>query len=160
MNEKFEQLELDTRPALKAALESLAHDTIKTAGDMILRCGDGPSAVRNRHEAYGILAEHLAKINGNVKSIQVDTATLLKTLSDPNYNAVEAVSSICNSTAAAAATMIEAAAEMNRTLRDLYDAENSTRDTGLTPMEMLAEETGFQYAEEYDTGDDAGEMED
>lgn len=163
MKDKYEQMQLDTRPELKRALDTLTVDAITTAGELMSRCAEAPDPVRNRHEAYGIVAERLAKIKLWVKAIQKDTDDLLDALADTNYNAVEAVSNICNSATDATATLLEASAEFRRTLRDLYDAENSPKDTGLTPMEQLAEETGFQFAEpadEDDTGDDAGEMED
>ena len=121
MREEYEQLELDTRRQLDKAIAQLTEHTVKTAGEMITACGEAPTAVRNRHEAFGIAAERLAKIKKAVKAIDGDTSILLGTLPDANYPAIEAVSSICNSTLEAAATMIEAAAEMRRTLRDLYE---------------------------------------
>lgn len=116
MREEYEQMELDTRRQLDKAIAQLTEDTVKTAGEMITACGEAPTAVRNRHEAFGIAAERLAKIKKAVKAIDGDTSILLGTLPDANYPAIEAVSSICNSTLEAAATMIEAAAEMRRTL--------------------------------------------
>ena len=77
-------------------------------------------------------------------------AFLLGPLPDANYPAIEAVSSICNSTLEAAATMIEAAAEMRRTLRDLYEAENSARSEEVTPMEEWASAAQFQDADPTD----------
>ena len=143
MREEYEQLELDTRRQLDKAIAQLTEDTVKTAGEMI-------TAVRNRHEAFGIAAERLAKIKKAVKAIDGDTSILLGTLPDANYPAIEAVSSICNSTLEAAATMIEAAAEMRRTLRDLYEAENSARSEEVTPMEEWASAAQFQDADPTD----------
>ena len=77
------------------------------------------------------------------------------TLSDPNYKALDATSDICNSTTLAAATLIHAAAEMKRTLDDLYAAEI---EAGPTPMEEWAEGAEFQDAESI--GPDNNEMED
>lgn len=165
MIEKYEQMELDTRPQLKRALDTLTIDAITTAGEMMRRCAEAPAPVRNRHEAYGIVAERLAKIKLQVKAIQKDTDDLLDTLADPNHNAIEAVSNICNSTTDTAATLLEAAAEMRRTLRDLYDAENSAKDNGPTPLEQLADAATFQEADPTDPdemdepGEEAGEME-
>lgn len=62
MREEYEQLELDTRRQLDKAIAQLTEDTVKTAGEMITACGEAPTAVRNRHEAFGIAAERLAKI--------------------------------------------------------------------------------------------------
>lgn len=157
MKEEYEQLELDTRRQLEKAITKLTEDSVKTAGEMIIACGEAPTAVRNRHEAFGIAAERLAKIKKAVKAIDGDTAILLGTLPDPNYPAIEAVSSICNSTLSAAAAMIEAAAEMRRTLRDLYEAENSAKSDEVTPMEEWAEAAQFQDAEPTDTDTDETE---
>ena len=96
--------------------------------------------VRNRHEAYGIAAEQYSRIAKAVSAIKADTATQLGTLADPNFPAIEATSSIANSTMEAAATIIKAAAEMKRTLANLYIAE--TKEPGPTPLEILAEEGG------------------
>lgn len=145
MNENYEQMELDTRRNLDIALENLTSDTVHTAEQMIMRCGEAPTPVRNRHEAYGIAAERFAKIRKAVKSIDTDTASLLGTLPDPNFSAVEAVSSICNSTLAATAVLIEATAEMRRTLRDLYSAESSAQDE-TAPMDEWMESAQFQDA--------------
>ncbi|MCB6499531.1 hypothetical protein LI148_03385 [Colidextribacter sp. 210702-DFI.3.9] len=150
MREEYEQLELDTRRQLDKAIAQLTEDTVKTAGEMITACGEAPTAVRNRHEAFGIAAERLAKIKKAVKAIDGDTSILLGTLPDANYPAIEAVSSICNSTLEAAATMIEAAAEMRRTLRDLYEAENTARSEEVTPMEEWASAAQFQDADPTD----------
>ena len=56
MREEYEQLELDTRRQLDKAIAQLTEDTVKTAGEMITACGEAPTAVRNRHEAFGIAA--------------------------------------------------------------------------------------------------------
>lgn len=81
MREEYEQLELDTRRQLDKAIAQLTEDTVKTAGEMITACGEAPTAVRNRHEAFGIAAERLAKIKKAVKAIDGDTSILLWTRS-------------------------------------------------------------------------------
>ena len=138
MNTDYEQMELDTRPKLVAALQELTDGTIREAQDMILesRRQIAADTVRNRHEAYGIAAEQYTRIAKAVSAIKGDTATLLNALPDPNYNAVDATSSIVNSTAEAAMVLIHAAAEMKRTLNDLYTAEYS--EPASTPLEDLA----------------------
>lgn len=152
--EEYEQMELDTRPDLERAIVALAADAVQTAEALIERHNrlvaqrdqTAPPFVRNRHEAYGIAAEQLAKIQGAVKAIKGDTDTLLGTLSNPNYPAVEATSSIVNSTNASAATIIWAAAAMKKTLDNLYISETE----GPSPMELLAQGSdpdGFQEAE-------------
>ena len=155
MRPEYEQMELDTRKELDIAIERLVADSIREAGEMIGACGESRSAVRNRHEAYGISAERLARITKAAKDIKGDVSTLLGTLPDPNFPAIEAVSSIANSLQAGAAVMVEAAAEMQRVLRDLYDAE--TREPELTPMERLAEESAAQYFQDAEDIDDEEE---
>lgn len=56
MKEDYEQMELDTRKELDVAITDLTADAINTVQDMILRCGEAPQPVHNRHEAYGIAA--------------------------------------------------------------------------------------------------------
>ena len=156
MSTDYEQMELDTRPKLITALQELTDGTIKEAQDMILESrrqiaaenGTTPATVRNRHEAYGIAAEQYTRIAKAVSAIKNDTATLLNALPDPNYNAVDATSSIVNSTTEAATVLIHAAAEMKRTLNDLYTAEYS--EPASTPLEDLAAGAEFQDAASVD----------
>lgn len=157
---KYEQMELDTRPRLVAALQDLTDGAIREAQDMILESrrqvaagsGTDPAFVRNRHEAYGIAAEQYARIAKAVSAIKGDTGTLLGTLADPNYPAIEATSSIVNSTTEAAMVLIHAAAEMRRTMNDLYRAETEGADRA-TPLEEMAGAAAFQEAEAVDDGD-------
>ena len=153
--EDYEQMVLDTRPDLELAIEAVAGDAITTALALLERHyeiaaergGSYTGPVRNRHEAYGIAAEQLGKISKSVQTVKGDVSKLLMTLSDPNYKALDATSDICNSTTLAAATLIHAAAEMKRTLDDLYTAEMNA-SPGKTPMEALADGDGFQEAED------------
>ena len=147
MRPEYEQMELDTRKALDIAIYKVAEDAVATAREMVEASQVAPSMVRNRHEAYGIAAEQYSRIAKAVSAIKADTATLLGTLADPNFPAIEATSSIANSTMEAAATIIKAAAEMKRTLDDLYTAEMNA-SPGKTPMEALADGDGFQEAED------------
>lgn len=160
MKPEYEQLELDTRPALLKAITTVTEDAVETAYEMTRLHNEAaaeegqhvPGPVHNRHEAYGIAAEQMGKINGAVKSIADDTKKLLGILSDPNRTAVEAVSDIHNSTLEAAIVLVIAAAEMKRTMQDLYDAE--TTEPAPTPMELLAGGDGFQEAEDIDPDED------
>lgn len=77
MREEYEQMEFDTRSDLKRGVAGLTGETISMVQTMITNCGEAPAAVRNRHEAYGIAAEHLASITAIVKSIKNDCGTLL-----------------------------------------------------------------------------------
>lgn len=156
MREEYEQMALDTRKDLEIAIEDVTSAAIKDIREMIERCGERPSMVRNRHEAYGIAAEQSTAIAKAVKAIKDDTGTLLGTLADPNYPALEATSSIVNSTAQAAAIILTAAAQMKRTLDNLYTAENSGNDDP-TPMEQWAATAEFQEAETAEAEEDTEE---
>lgn len=153
MSEPNDQMELDTRPKLQVAIEDLSTNAIDNAGQLIQEHYRqvapenmiAPPRVRNRHEAYGIAAEQLAKITRAVKSIKDDTVSLLGTLADPNLPALDATSSICNSTSEAAAIIIYAAARMNRTLRDLYAEEVTAPE--YTHTDNLLEAAEFEEAE-------------
>ncbi|MDO5765656.1 MAG: hypothetical protein Q4P84_08165 [Elusimicrobiales bacterium] len=165
MRQEYEQLELDTRKQLDKAISIVTEDAVATAGEMIQRNYEEmvrggsltPGFVRNRHEAYGIAAEQLTRISRAIKAIKDDVGTLLGTLPDPNLPAIEATSSICNSTLEAATILVKAAAEMKRTLENLYLAE-TTGSSEPTPMEQLAgasfQEVGPVEAEEYPDGED------
>ena len=168
MNDNYEQMELDTRTALDIALETVAKDAIQTTLGMIqehhrqvaLEAQTTPPIVRNRHEAYGIAAEQLVKISTAIKPIKRDTDRLLGTLSDPSFNAVDATSSIVNSTTKAAQVLIAAAAQMQRTLENLYTAELTAENTP-SPLEIMAEPMEFQSADPIDGEPiDDNEMED
>ena len=153
--EDFEQMALDTRPELDRAIGTVTADAISTATGMLERHyeiaaergGSYTGPVRNRHEAYGIAAEQHSRILKSVNTIKAGVITLLGTLSDPNYNAIDATSSIVNSITDATGVLIRAAAEMKRTLDDLYTAETNAAP-GKTPMEALADGDGFQEAED------------
>jgi len=149
MKQDYEQMELDTRKELDRAVADLAYSTVATVQTMISNCGEAPTAVRNRHEAYGIAAEHYSKIASICKSIKNDVGTLLGTLADPNYPAIEATSSIFNSTTSAAAILLIAAAEMKRTLDNLYMAERTGPET--TPLEDYLNNAGFEDADPADS---------
>lgn len=154
MREDYEQLELDTRTKLDSAILRMTNDTINKATEMIQESHRqiavsrmiAPPFVRNRHEAYGIAAEHYSKCSRAINIIKADVATLLSTLSAPNLPAVDATSSICNSTAAAAYILITAAAEMKRTLDNLYTVENAEALEDF-PLEDYLTSAEFEPAE-------------
>lgn len=143
MREEYEQLELDTRSNLNKALRTVTNDAIATAQEMILENQRQTALenqtvmpfVRNRHEAFGIAAEQLDKISAAIKPIKNDIAGLLRTLPDSNFSAVEATSAIVNSASEAAFVLICAAAEMKRTLDNLYTVELSEAPP---PLEVFA----------------------
>ena len=161
--EEYEQMVLDTRPDLELAIEAVAGDAITPALALLERHyeiaaergGSYTGPVRNRHEAYGIAAEQHSRIMKSVNTIKGGVSTLLGTLADPNYNAIDATSSIVNSITDATGVLIRAAAEMKRTLNDLYTAEYS--EPASTPLEDLAAGAEFQDADPVDPDVDGEE---
>ena len=133
MNDKWEQMELDTRDELNHALDLLTAETVGTAQEFIARCGEAPPMVRNRHEAYGHAAEWLGKSAHAVGMVKKDVAELLLNLGHPEQSPMEPVNSIVNSVADAAGVLIRAAAEMKRVMSDLYVSEELEPER--TPMD-------------------------
>ena len=146
MDDKYEQLELDTRKEVERMASNVASDAIRAMESMTENCKEPTTPVQNRNEAYGIAANYLAQISTAVKAIKNDCGTLLGTLADPNYPAVEATSSIVNSCVAATAILIRASAAMKRTLDNLYMAERSERDEA----PMFDESPAFEDADDID----------
>ena len=168
-NQNYQQTEMDLRTNLQQDVDCRVASVIDDTYDMLKDYN--PPAVRNRHEAYGIAADNFTRISAKVKSVRNDMDTLLSTLANPNYPAVEAVSSLHNRVselislsivmAAEAVSSLHnrvselislsivMAAEMKRTMNDLYEAER--KDEPPTPLEQAAAENdGFEEAEPAD----------
>ncbi len=131
--EDYEQTSLELRLESELAMETNIQTMIKFVQDHLARESISTKPIQNRHEAYGLAAEKFSQVQSAVKAIKGDMATLLDTLGEPNAPALEAVGSISNSCMEAASRMLIMAAEMRRTLSDLYNAE--TGDTDPTPMD-------------------------
>ena len=158
MKEKYEQMSLDTRGELESTIDALAVEAVITVKDITVRCREAPPPVRNRHEAYGHAAEQMRRILSAVKGIRKDTDDLLKTLSDPDLPALDAASSICNSTMKAARIILEASAEMDRIRDDLYRTESGISEKP-TPMEKwMAETQVTRYEEAPEDAEDPEDM--
>ena len=94
---KTEQLQLDTRSELAVAIGDEAARAMDNILSLIEESPFTKPPVHNRHEAYGVAAEHYSKIAGCTKIIKKDCEDLLTTLPDPSLNAIEATSAIVNS---------------------------------------------------------------
>ncbi len=144
MRNEYEQMMLDTRNDLEKALSELTIETIEDALTLINRnCNTSsdnimPQTVRNRYEAYGVAAEQTVNIDAAIKIIKKDVQGLLDTLPNPNRSALEATSSIYNSTVIAAEKLIQAAAIMKRTMSRLYIEESMDKPSPLE--EWVAED--------------------
>lgn len=146
-NQNYQQTEMDLRTNLQQDVDCRVASVIDDTYDMLKDYN--PSAVRNRREAYGIAADNFTQISAKVKSVRNDMDTLLSTLANPNYPAVEAVSSLHNRVSELISLSIVMAAEMKRTMNDLYEAER--KDDTPTPLEQAAAENdGFEEAEPAD----------
>ena len=143
---KADQTVMDTRTNIETKIDGSVENAIDYVFKAMDTAGVGSSPVKNRHEAYGIAAEHLTAINGSCKRIKGDVDKLLQTLPDPNYPAVEATSAIVNSLVAGAAILVKAAAVMKKTLNDLYEEEYYDTDEDVLPLEQAAD-GGFDEAE-------------
>lgn len=141
-----DQTEMDTRTNIETKIDDAVGNAIDYVFKAMDTAGVGINPVRNRHEAYGIAAEHLTAINGSCKRIKGDMDKLLQTLPDPNYPALEATSAIVNSMTAGAAILVKAAAVMKKTLNDLYEEEYYDTDEDVLPLEQAAD-GGFDEAE-------------
>lgn len=147
-NQNYQQTEMDLRTNLQQDVDCRVASVIDDTYDICSRITTRP-AVRNRHEAYGIAADNFTRISAKVKSVRNDMDTLLSTLANPNYPAVEAVSSLHNRVSELISLSIVMAAEMKRTMNDLYEAER--KDDTPTPLEQAAAENdGFEEAEPAD----------
>lgn len=135
-NQNYQQTEMDLRTNLQQDVDCRVASVIDDTYDMLKDYN--PPAVRNRHEAYGIAADNFTRISAKVKSVRNDMDTLLSTLANPNYPAVEAVSSLHNRVSELISLSIVMAAEMKRTMNDLYEAER--KDDTPTPLEQAAAE--------------------
>lgn len=115
-NQNYQQTEMDLRTNLQQDVDCRVASVIDDTYDMLKDYN--PPAVRNRHEAYGIAADNFTRISAKVKSVRNDMDTLLSTLANPNYPAVEAVSSLHNRV-----SELISLSKMKRTMNDLYEAE-------------------------------------
>ena len=123
--ENTEQLQLDTRSELEVAIQREGYDAIKEIKRMIVGCPEVKSTAKNRHEAYGVAADCYVQIEKLHKKLKNDLGSLLATLSDPKYNAVEAMSVITNDTAKLALIAMTAAATTALVLDDLFNNDNT-----------------------------------
>lgn len=143
--EEQEQLSIDMTLASERDMKDNLETIISFRLQTLLTENPPPSDVRNRHEAYGIAAENFCQVEASVKKIRGDMNKLLSTLGDSNLPALEAVGALLNSTTLAAMDVITMAAEMKRTMTNLYAVERHEP----TPLEQLAEE-GFEEAEDFE----------
>ena len=93
------------------------------------------SEVKNRHEGYGISAEHYIIMQKSFKSVKTDMDDFLKLLPVEDKNALNTVSSLYNSAIDMGVAAMEFAAQCKRILADLYDKEKSPLEQYMDEME-------------------------
>lgn len=104
------------------------------------------SEVKNRHEGYGISAEHYIIMQKAFKSVKADMDDFLKLLPVEDKNALNTVSSLYNSAIDMGVAAMEFAAQCKRILADLYDKEKSPLEQYIDEMESGEED--FEDVEE------------
>lgn len=104
------------------------------------------SEVKNRHEEYGISAEHYISMQEAFKSVKTDMDKFLKLLPEEDKNVLITVISLYNSAVNMGVAAIEFAAQCKRILADLYYKEKSPMEAYIDSLEDKGET--FEEVEE------------
>lgn len=120
---------------LKENMQEVANRTLEQIQENIVL-----SEVKNRHEGYGISAEHYIIMQKAFKSVKTDMDDFLKLLPVEDKNALNTVSSLYNSAIDMGVAAMEFAAQCKRILADLYDKEKSPLEQYIDEMESGAED--------------------
>lgn len=114
MGNEHEQMELDTREELEKAVDQVTVEAIARIEDMVCR-----RKIRTRFEAYGVAAQHQAKINSRNKTIKKKMEGLLCTLEDVDYDAAHSADTVAYEMVKMARDCLLAAAEVKSAAKDL-----------------------------------------
>ena len=120
---------------LKENMQEVANRTLEQIQEKTVL-----SEVKNRHEGYGISAEHYIIMQKAFKSVKTDMDDFLKLLPVEDKNALNTVSSLYNSAVDMGVVAMEFAAQCKRILADLYDKEKSPLEQYMDEMESEAED--------------------
>ena len=115
---------------LKENMQEVANRTLEQIQENIVL-----SEVKNRHEGYGISAEHYIIMQKAFKSVKTDMDDFLKLLPVEDKNALNTVSSLYNSAIDMGVVTMGFAAQCKRILADLYDKEKSPLEQYMDEME-------------------------
>ena len=118
------------RDDLKENMQEVANRTLEQIQEKTVL-----SEVKNRHEGYGISAEHYIIMQKAFKSVKTDMDDFLKLLPVEDKNALNTVSSLYNSAIDMGVAAMEFAAQCKRILADLYDKEKSPLEQYMDEME-------------------------
>lgn len=126
---------------LKENMQEIANRTLEQIKENTVL-----SEVKNRHEGYGISAEHYITMQKAFKSVKTDMDDFLKLLPVEDKNALNTVSSLYNSAVDMGVVAMEFAAQCKRILADLYDKEKLPIEQYIDEKEADAE--NFEEVEE------------
>lgn len=121
MGTEYEQMQMDTRTKVEKKTFDLTVDAIAEIKQLMAESEGTRNPIRNRHEAFGVAAQHQAKISAENKLIKKKLEGLLATLEDPDYNAPLQVDAIAGEMVQMAKASLLAAAEVGRAARDLLN---------------------------------------
>lgn len=121
MEKEYEQMQMDTRTKLEKKAFDLTVDAVVEIKHMMEESKGTRNPIRTKHEAYGLGAQHQAKISAENKLIKKKLEGLLAMLEDPACNAPLQVDSIAGEMVQMAKAALLAAAEVGRATRDLLN---------------------------------------
>lgn len=123
MEKEYEQLQLANRTKVEKKAFALTVDAIAEIKHMMAESEGLRNPIRTRHEAYGVAAQHQAKISAENKLIKKKLEGLLAMLEDPAYNAPLQVDEIAGEMVQMAKAAMFAAAEVGRDAGNLLDKQ-------------------------------------
>lgn len=140
----YEQMELDMTLESDRSLKDNVQEVAKFALGLDIQTNH-PSAVRNRHEGYGIAAEYYSSLARNHKAVGTEMKSMLSLLPNGDGDFTQTCGSLYNAAIDTAVAAIKLAAQSRRIMEDLYDSEPPT------PIEQMQKEIdeadGFEEAE-------------
>lgn len=119
MENEYEQMTLGTRTDLEKEVANLTWKTIRQVEEMLNLCAQPRTVSRERHTAYGVAAQHVARINGRNKIVRKTLDGLLITLEDPAANAAMKADDLAREFRNLVVDCILGAAEVSLASRDL-----------------------------------------
>lgn len=138
----MEQLEFDLRikdeKDIEDSIIKLIENTVQT--NLV-----NNQAIKNKHEAYGIVAEHLATINGINKSLKSDVGSLLNLLpiqGSSNADMLNTISAIYVTTTKLIKSAVIMSTFCRKITEDIYVAEAED-----FPLGEFAEENDPDFEE-------------
>lgn len=114
----YEQMEFDCRLDSERNLEDNIATVLAFAYNQLK--DSNPKQVESRHEGYGLLVETYCDVQKALKAVGEGMKNYQKILPCANTNAIEAASSIRNSSAEAVTKIVMMEAQAERVMNDMY----------------------------------------